>query len=481
MATLDSHRERLTRNTAYLTAAFVGQKLLTSVYYFVFANLLGPDLTGSYLFIVAFANLFGILTDVGISPILIREVARRPERARELFRATLRFKLVTGLLTLGALALTTPLFIHTALRRELLVFAAAYVVLESLSLTAYGIFRGLQRLRVEAIGSTIAQAVPLVIGSLGLWLTRNPIWLGISLLASSLTNVLYSTGRLRTVLQGLPSANSPRLPWNWKTISPFFVSGILQRIYGYVDIFLMGILVSGQSVGFYGTAYRITYATQFLPIAFNTSLYPALSQAFHESKEVLQQLAERSLRVLLVLGLPVAVIIAVHARPLLEFLFPDYVGATLALQLSVASVPMLFTNFLFSSLLNATNRQTRNTMALGVVAGLSLGLNLILIPIWQHVGASLAALIATSVLAIVSGWFARDALRWTRQTSLFVIRLMMASIVTALIGFVLQRQLQVVLSAAIAGLTFVVLIVSTRAFTLTDLRSVVSVFRRRPS
>lgn len=480
MATLDEHRERLTKNTAYLTAAFVGQKLLSSATYFVYANLLRPETTGAFLFVIAVANLFSIFVDVGISPILIREVAREPHRARSLFRATVRLKALLGLGTLALIALTAPWFIQERLRLELLAFAAVFAVLESFSLSAYGVLRGLQRLRFEAIGSTLAQAVPFVIVSVGLWLTRNPVWLGVALIASAATNLGYAAWHVRRVTAAQESGGG-RLPWSAKTISPFFFAGILQRIYGYIDVVLMGVLVSGHFVGLYGTAYRITYATQFLPIAFNTSLYPALSQAFHDSRATLQSLVEQSLRVLLTLGSAVAVILGVLARPLLTALFPQYTDATLALQISLASAPFLFLNFLFASLLNATNRQSRMTLALLLVAAASIGFNLAFVPAWKHVGASLAAVAATAIYSLSMAWFGKTFIRLTADTGRFTLRLLLTCAVTAAVGLSLAGRLHIGLTLPLTSLTFAVALVGTRTFSGHDLRSVLRVFRKQPA
>lgn len=479
MPSLDEHRERLTRNTAYLTAAFVVQKVVSSLYFLLYANLVGPSVAGAYLFAFSFASLFSILADVGLSPLIIRDVARQPSQAAGLFRSAVRLKLWTTLGAGAVIAVIAPRFIEPGLRLQLLVFTTAFILLESFSLTAYGVLRGLQRLRFEAVGSTIAQLVPLALGGGGLLLTRQPIWLGIGLVAGSLINLLYAMVQLRRALGPSPRPAEPGLAWAGRTIAPFFLSGVLARLYAYLDVVLVGVLASDRVVGLYATAYRLTYSLQFLPQAFNTSLYPALSQAFQEARLTLTTLVERSLRLLMTLSLPLAVLLALHARPILSAFFPDFTDASLAVQLSVASLPFLFVNFLLSSLLNATNQQTRLTWILAAVVAVNVLLNLWLIPRLAQVGASLAALVATACFTLLSLLPLAPYVRLTRASGWFACRLLVAVGLTALLSLALVRELPIIVVLLVDGWVFIGLNLLLKTWTFTEFRSVLRVFRLR--
>lgn len=479
MTSVEQHRERLTRNTAYLTAAFVVQKVLSSAYYFIYANLAGPAAAGAFLYAFSIASLASIVIDVGLSPILIREIAKNPSAAPRYLRAVLRLKFWTALITAGVVALIGFAIIRSPLQGQLLVFSLAFVILESLSLTAYGVLRGLQRLRPEAIGTTVAQVVPLVVGGLGLWLFGQPLWLGIALVASGVTNAWFALRAVRRIIGPAAPDGERTFPWPARTIAPFAISGVLQRLYAYIDVVLVGLLASTVSVGLYSAAFRIAYALQFLPIAFNTSLYPALSRAAHESTETLRSLTERAWRVLLTLAVPLAAILIVQAGPLLATLFPAYRDARLALQISLASLPALFVNFLLSSLLNATNRQTRQTLILGAVVVVNVVINLWLIPPLAQLGASIAALSATTTYTILGVWATRPHLRFTAATAWFMLRLAAASAAAAAVGWLLSRSTHVLVSLTASTLIGCAAIVVCRVYRLNDLRLLLQPFRRK--
>lgn len=471
---------QLTRNTAYLTVASIVQKILAFAYFVVFANLIGTQNTGSFFFAVSFANLFGIFVDLGFSPMVIRDVARDPSRARAIYSAVMRFKVWTAITTTVALVGIAPFIIHDALTRWLLVLAALVMVFESFALTAYGVLRGLQRLRFEAVGSTISQVLILLVGVTGLVATRQPIWLGIALLAASLFNVTYATTRLRAALPPSAGTGPAGLPWSKRAMSPFFLSGLFVRVYAYVDTVLVGLLSTSHYVGLYGAAYRITYALQFLPVAFNTSVYPALSQAFELSRERLEHLIVLSLRGLSFLSFPIAALIIVHARPILALITPEFVDAALALQISIASVPFLFINLFLTSLLNAMNRQVNNTIGLGGVVTVNVLLNLMLIPQWQHVGASIAALASAITFTVYGFIAARDRIAW-RSLGAFAVRLGLATAAMTLVSLVLVDRLPVLVSLALGGGVYVISSMLARSISRSELALLVRQLRQRGS
>lgn len=475
MSTLDAHRQRLTRNTAYLTVASIGQKLLSSAYYLIFPNIVGTGPAGAYFFAISFANIFSIVADAGMSPLIIREVARAPETARATFRKAIRLKLFLALVAIGVIWLLAPLLVAEGLRRQLLVFTTLVMISESLSLTMYGIMRGLQRLRYEAIGATAHQLTVLAVGTTSLLITRNPLWLGVTLFIASVVNVAYASWALHRAWRGLP--NQP-VQWQWRSLTPFLLSGGLTRLYAYVDVVILGLLASDHVVGLYGTATKLAYTLQFLPIAFNASLYPALSQAYRESRDTLGALVDRSIRLLLILSAPLVILLSIFARPLLALAVPAFVDAAPALQISVLSLPCLFLNFLWSSLLNATDRPSKTTWTLVGVVITNVTLSVIFIPQLQHVGASIAAFGATTMYTILGWRFAREFVHISRETRQRLGRLVLVGSLTVIVGFALRPLAPVYIAGPLAAGVFLAGLFLGKVVLRHELRELSGAFRR---
>jgi len=87
-------RKSVAHNTIWLTGSLVAQKVLSFVYFAIIARQLGVEETGLYVFALAFTALFGIFADFGLTPVVIREVAK--ERDHSQFSPHVKTKLIVA-------------------------------------------------------------------------------------------------------------------------------------------------------------------------------------------------------------------------------------------------------------------------------------------------------------------------------------------------------------------------------------------------
>ena len=76
---------RITANTSFFMVALIFQKLLSFVYFTILARSLGAEGIGQYFFAISFATMFSVLIDLGLSPVLIREVSKDEGNGRTSF------------------------------------------------------------------------------------------------------------------------------------------------------------------------------------------------------------------------------------------------------------------------------------------------------------------------------------------------------------------------------------------------------------
>src|SRR5437868_4622435 len=80
------------RNTATLLVASILQKILAFAYFAVIARLAGVHDTGTYFFALSWTLMFSIVTDLGLTSVLIRESARDHARAEHVLNQVLSLK-----------------------------------------------------------------------------------------------------------------------------------------------------------------------------------------------------------------------------------------------------------------------------------------------------------------------------------------------------------------------------------------------------
>lgn len=402
---------RIARNTSYLTVAFVIQKVLSFGFFIYYARLLGPEDTGRLVTALSLATLFGILIDLGFSPILIREISRARGRAQEFLGNVLWVKIFFAAITFLALLIFVYRLSgsYEPVTRQLVFFAGAITILESLTLSLYGVFRGFQDLRFEAIGSTLFQVAAVTVGVIGLQFTQHVFVPAAAMLVGAVVNFSYALASLKRKHHiRFSLAHSTRtLTFIIQLLWPFLIAGVFTKIYAFIDVVLLSLLAGEVYVGWYAAALKLILAIQFVPLAFNNSIYPAFSEYFVSARERLVRVFDRAMFFLAGISLPITAGLVVLADRVVPLFSESFNEAVPALQITALALFFLFANIIFSSLLNAANAQRKNTLNLGIAVVVSIVLNLILIPSFQHIGTSVTFLVSATVLFLLNFYWAR--------------------------------------------------------------------------
>lgn len=389
------------KNTVYLFAASVAQKVFSFIYFTLIARSIGVERTGMYVTALTLSSLFSIMTDLGLTPVLIREGAKDKSRLPAILGNVLIVKIFLDLVAYGFLALVVWLLGYPWAIRELVWFSGLIMVLDSVSLSFYGALRSQHNLWFESWGVVLGQVITVTAGGVMLWRGAPLPFLLLALGLGSLFNVLWSGGMLISRL-GL----RPRLVFDKglfhtvvKYALPFALAGVFTKVYSYIDTVLLSRLLGNKAVGWYSVPYKLTFAFQFVPMAFAAALYPAMSTFFVQDKNRLKGLFEKGIIYLAMLALPISFGIGAMAEIFIVKVYgPDYLPSVLPLKILLASLVFAFLDFPVGSLLNACNRQSVQTAAMGVTMGLNIVLNVILIPRLGVVGAAISALVGNFTL-----------------------------------------------------------------------------------
>ena len=91
--------QKITANTRFFMLSLVLQKVLSFVYFTFLARTLGVSAIGQYFFAISFATMFSVLVDLGLSPLIIREVAKKTEQSKNWFYQIFSLKIIFAVLT----------------------------------------------------------------------------------------------------------------------------------------------------------------------------------------------------------------------------------------------------------------------------------------------------------------------------------------------------------------------------------------------
>ncbi len=421
---------QLAKNTLYLTAASVGQKLLSFVYFLLIARSLLPEQTGAYFLTLSFIVIFLVVADVGTTSVVIRDVAQRPEEAKRSVRLAMAVKIpATALAILAAIA-ASILLGYDPIVRGLILLATFILIADSFSIFFYGVLRGHHVLAYESVGMFAGQFITLIIGGAVLLTTRSLPVLIAALIAGSTFNFLlsiYQTARRLGWGILLPLWNRKLIAVLLKTALPFFLAAIFVKLYNYIDVQLLYMYLGKATVGLYGVAYKYTYAFQFLPLSFIAALYPGMSRLAHRDHAALAKLFDQALWYMFLLVMPLAFGLWSLAEDAVALTGLEYAAAIPVLQILVFALIPNFLDFPVGSLLNASGRQGTKTILFGIAMVVNFILNLFLIPRFGMLGAAWGSIVSLTVLFLSGLWFVRKILPAFHPLSLLRFAIPMAA------------------------------------------------------
>jgi len=464
--------QNIAKNTTWLTSAYVWQKIFAFIYFTIIARILGANDIGLFVFAISLTTIMSVFIDFGLSPVLIRESAKYKEKANNFLNNIITVKLIFSIITFFLVAIIINLLNKPTIVQTMVYLAGLVMILDSFTLSFWGIFRAWQNLKYEAISITINQILIVIVGLAGVFLKFPLYVLVLALLAGSLFSFVYSLFLIKLKLKF-----KFKLVWHKTTLKklfiialPFAFAGIFTRVYNYIDQVLLSILIGDQSLGWYSVAYKMTYALQFIPAAFAAALFPAMSNFYLEQKDKLKMVFEQSMYLLIIISVPIAFGVLILADKFIIFLYTtEYQPSILTLQIFIFAVIAIFASYPISSILNACDKQTINTINMGIVMIINILLNIILIPIYQHIGAAIAALVSLSFLVILNLYWVPKIIKYNYKFLILkLIKALVSSLIMTGIIIYFKQTLNFIILVILGSIIYTFILFIIKGITIND-------------
>jgi O-antigen/teichoic acid export membrane protein len=401
-----SPTEDVSRKIAISTVAQLGAKgvhlVLNVVSTVVLIRYMGPTRYGDYIKVITVTSWAGLLSEFGLTKLAVREVAREAASVPPVVGTVIVVRLVLSVaaaafVQLILLAIGASAVVHAAA----LVMSTAFV-LESLLATVI-VFHVSLRQQYEAVVRLVMEAVELTVL---LVLVAHHAQL-VALVSAPVFGAIagavfaYALARRRFALRLSFDATRVRhLLREAAPIVPAIMVGVLTVKF---DGFMVAALRSRHDAGLYGAAFQpIEYA--FLAITVVAyPFFPLLARWHGTDRLQFEKVYRRGTEALLAFVLPIPVVLAIVAGPLVTAVYrPEWSASATPLRvLAIALVPMSVSAW-HGFVLLAGDRQ-RVTIRYGVVAlATTVVLCVTLIPTIGYMGGAWAALGANSLSAVLA-------------------------------------------------------------------------------
>lgn len=314
------------RNTIFGVGAQMALRLVSFLFQVLVIRQLGDTQYGQYNIVLAWAGLFSVIGDLGITQYYRREIARDRTTTGKYFwdMVTLRLLLaiVTTVVTVGgALLFLRPLDDQKLI--AIVLFTSTYF-LQAFLIPMTSVLEGHERLDVVSVFVVIGQVIFLTAGGLFLWAGKNYVWMVIAALLNIPILITFTYRFMRHNNLGPPRFHlNPGLWWSIIQYGiPFGLIQLTLTISLSADrIFLTQFGFSAQQIGWYSIAYNLTLNFISVARAFNDAFQPTLAREHALNPPAAPRWYFRSVKMILFLGLPITVGGMLLAEPLITIIY----------------------------------------------------------------------------------------------------------------------------------------------------------------
>jgi O-antigen/teichoic acid export membrane protein len=453
----------IAKNASFLMVSQMITWGLTFLVTIFLPRYLGPAGIGQLQLSASLWAIVAVIASLGTDKMVMKEIARAPDRLNELVSSTLALRSL--LFMVGALGMAVYLqLVNYPPQTVWVVWIVGLSALIGQMAGAYEAgLKGLERMQYTSLASIVFVAA----GSL---LQIGLVFMGYGVIPIAAAGIFASMASLGIQAHFLRKQYSFKLTGNQDTVRlvfqaslPYFLVSIGLVLYHQVDIVIISLLADEKTIGWYGTAMRLFGTLLFIPNVFVIALFPALSRAYTDSPNGLNRLAQKSLNVLLLIGVPIGFGMAVLATPIIELLYgPAFANSGPVLSIMGLLLTLTYTNMLIGFLLISMNRQKTLAVVMLLMTFATIPLDLVLVP-WAlktfangALGGALSYVVTETAVAI-AGVSLLPQGTFNRENTIVIAKLILAGSVMAAFTWTV-RYAFLLIPIAVGAVTYIAMV-----------------------
>jgi len=409
--------------TLLLRMLGIGMGFLSTL---VLAWFLGADKYGTFTYLFSWLTLLGSLATIGFNVLLIRQIAVY-EQIKNVAAAKGLALFSGGISLLIALMFSTLLYficIHLNIEKlacnyfnidiwwfseienkRLLKWAIWGIVFWTLLKLTQALLLGGKHIISGQIGEVFVKPLILLSIVLIIYCVNNQsislfqvVVANVVAIALTLVLVVVLVYKKNNIVWRKTKAKYTIKPWLLSASSFFFISAI-SLVNVRADILMLGALAGNVEVGIYNIAAKLSEMLKLCLVVFNVAFAPLVASLFSDNKlQEIQKIVTKSTRIIVLLGLPVAIFLLVFGAYILKFWGNDFMLAHRALCILCIAQLVNLACGPVGLILSMTAYENEVIKALFVSTLINISLNAWLIPLYTINGAAIAT--GTSVVVL---------------------------------------------------------------------------------
>ena len=316
--------KRILTNTAVLGVGEAVGQVASFVFVVVVGRAYGAGVLGWYSLGMAAGAMATVLVTLGTHSLLLRELAQRPEESARRIGGTLPYQLAASLLILAVLIGALAAFVEDSTGRWVVATLIVYHLLVTATALLLIPFRARQIMWPSAVTGAALRAVAVIaaVALIGLGFSAGPVFTVFPVTAVVTAIVVFVAANRFLGTRIAQRINAPAAQRALYAESmPFFGSAVLDTLYARLGLLMLTIIVSAESAGIFTAAERLLLIVSVLRLLFMGALYPAVAHFAAVDRDRALELSNRSMRLILVLTVPAAGLLAIFHREIIALMF----------------------------------------------------------------------------------------------------------------------------------------------------------------
>lgn len=390
------------RNTFYLTLSEIFLKILGVLWVIFLAHSLSVELYGRYSLVNSFIAIFSFLPDLGVGLIVIREIARKKEKAAIYLGNAFFLNATLGFFTLLIIYLTAFILKYPPQVFYLIGIAGLTLFISTVRSVGVFYFDGVEKMSFSAILNTLNSFVSILFGFIGILLGYGLPGIFWGMLIGTFISLLITWGTVRKYIVPQFTFDSALIKHIFFSGLPMGIAAFASLIYTRIDTIMLNQILGEHAVGIYNSATPFIFALiSLLNVPFVVAVYPTFSRLSEFDTTRFIRAVKKSLFVIALWSFPTALCVSLFAS-IIPFIFgAKYRDAIPILRLLIFVVPFASLSALLYKVLIIIHKQKIYLIISLVGAVLSILFNNILIPKFLTFGAVYASLLTQIILFIV--------------------------------------------------------------------------------
>jgi len=453
----------------------------------ILTRYLGVENYGVYTLVFAYLSFFQSFSDLGLSLIGVREIAKDDGRTRDIMEAVFLIRMILALLSI-LLAIGLSFFLYPGggraeLRTGIAIISLGtfFSVIGSAPVTYY-------QAKLKMIYATLSDVAGRVV-ALGLLLIvlwqryslATLFWtVAISYGVTAVSNMAFARG----LFSRLPRPGLSLIKNLVRESAPLGLAMVINTIYFRVDSVILSLFRSDSEVGLYNLSYRILEILAVLFGYFTASAFPVISGDLQSDKVRFRLVVQKTFNFILLISVPSVVGIFLLSKPIILILGgPDFSPARASLRILTFATGLIFLNSFPGLLIIAANRQKSALWINFTALAVNVILNLIFIPRYGFIAAAWVTLLSELVVMVLAAVFVKKYFGFLPNLAILprilIAVVPMSAVLIGLKNLLGSVGVTVLLSGVAGALVYGVGLILSRAVGLSDIAAILKLDKTR--